>query len=595
MRFHTRAFLFSFVPFALLLALSFFLVQSHVQSTVREGLRNTLRQNQSNVAQLRDVNKVQNSQSLRSAVSDADLLAAVQAAAAPPVESADALIEHPELMAKKALEDQLLRIGVHAGHDLLIVTGADGKPLAGAVRAGDGSAELVPLYVFPEVEDGGLLLFRGEPFQTGTMPLTLDGKMLGSLTVGERLNLSLFATSAALMHRNRALRSNINGLPLLELGTQLSRCPFQGECNVRLGGNEWMALPILQGSKHSGWTLHSLVNVDEATGPVSRSLREIFLSVAFAALLVTLLCSFLASRAVVEPIAIMAAHLRRTAQTGTLPEFDGKLVNVLEVKELAQSYNRAAASVRGAHGGLQNAYAEFVYALANALDARDRYTAGHSKRVSDLSCKIAVTMGLNEEDIERLRIGALLHDIGKIGVSDVLLQKPGRLTDDEFTLIKKHPVVGRRILQSVQGFAKYLPAVELHHENWDGTGYPKRQRGQETPLDARIIHVADAYDAMTTDRSYRSGMSHDRAMDILAENASVQFDPDVVAALVAASTVGVAHDAPPAGLASPVTQHLSTHHSTGPVIALKHNYVIPELADEPQLVEFAATHHLPVC
>jgi len=187
-----------------------------------------------------------------------------------------------------------------------------------------------------------------------------------------------------------------------------------------------------------------------------------------------------------------------------------------------------------------------------------------------------------------------LHDIGKIGVSDVLLQKPGRLTDEEFTLIKKHPVVGRRILQSVQGFAKYLPAVELHHENWDGTGYPKRQRGQETPLDARIIHVADAYDAMTTDRSYRPGMSHDRAMDILAENASVQFDPDVVAALVAALTSAVI-DAPPAGLAPPVSEPLSTHHTAAPEIALTHKHVIPELANESQLVEFAASLNLPVC
>ena len=178
---------------------------------------------------------------------------------------------------------------------------------------------------------------------------------------------------------------------------------------------------------------------------------------------------------------------------------------------------------------------EFIYALANALDARDGYTAGHSKRVSDLSCTIAMEMKQSELDIERLRVGALLHDIGKIGIPDSVLQHPGKLTIEEFRTIKKHPLIGRRILQGVQGFAKYLPAIELHHENWDGSGYPKRQSGQETPLDARIIHGADAYDAMTSDRAYRKGMTHTQAMDQLSEHAGTQFDPDVVSALFAIS------------------------------------------------------------
>jgi len=136
------------------------------------------------------------------------------------------------------------------------------------------------------------------------------------------------------------------------------------------------------------------------------------------------------------------------------------------------------------------------------------------------------------EDVERVRIGALLHDIGKIGVSDSVLQKPGRLTDDEFDQVKQHPVIGRRILEGVQGFAEYLNAVELHHENWNGTGYPHGQRETETAIDARIIHVADAYDAMTTDRSYRQGMTHEKALSILIDNAGIQFDPEIVATFV---------------------------------------------------------------
>jgi len=135
---------------------------------------------------------------------------------------------------------------------------------------------------------------------------------------------------------------------------------------------------------------------------------------------------------------------------------------------------------------------------------------------------------LDKSDIDRIRVGALLHDIGKIGIADTVLQKEGRLTGKELALVKRHPVIGRRILEGVQGFAPFLAAVELHHENWDGSGYPWGQAGEETFIDARIIHVADAYDAMTSDRSYRRGMDRERALSILVKYAGIQFDPFIV-------------------------------------------------------------------
>jgi putative nucleotidyltransferase with HDIG domain len=211
-----------------------------------------------------------------------------------------------------------------------------------------------------------------------------------------------------------------------------------------------------------------------------------------------------------------------------LPEFDKELSGVREIRDLTAGFNRAAAAIREARDGLQGAYVEFVESLANALDARDRYTAGHSDRVSELACATATALGVTPGEVEKIRIGALLHDIGKIGIADAVLQKTGKLTVEEFALIKQHPEIGRRILEGVQGFAPYLAAVELHHENWDGTGYPRGQAGEETPLAARIIHVSDAYDAMTTDRPYRLGMSHERALSILREFAGSQFDPGVV-------------------------------------------------------------------
>lgn len=175
---------------------------------------------------------------------------------------------------------------------------------------------------------------------------------------------------------------------------------------------------------------------------------------------------------------------------------------------------------------------QFVESLASALDARDPYTAGHSQRVSRISCVIGQALNIDREQLEEIRVGALLHDIGKIGISDSVLQNPGRLTAEEFALIKLHPTIGRRILEAVNGFHAYLPTVELHHENWDGTGYPRALQREATPLAARIVHIADAYDAMTSDRPYRRGMTHLRAIRVLEEHAGTQFDPAIVPVFV---------------------------------------------------------------
>jgi putative nucleotidyltransferase with HDIG domain len=149
------------------------------------------------------------------------------------------------------------------------------------------------------------------------------------------------------------------------------------------------------------------------------------------------------------------------------------------------------------------AYTGAIRALATALDARDPYTAGHSERVSVLSVAIGRLLALSPDDLEVLRLGALLHDIGKIGVPDDVLRKPSGLTAAEFDAIKQHPVLGARILRSVRFLAPHIPIVELHHERPDGKGYPVGLRGDEIPLAARIVHVADAYDAMTSARAYR--------------------------------------------------------------------------------------------
>lgn len=169
-----------------------------------------------------------------------------------------------------------------------------------------------------------------------------------------------------------------------------------------------------------------------------------------------------------------------------------------------------------------------VQALAVAVDARDPYTAGHVTRVMDYSKLIGKEMGLNQDAINQLLLAAQLHDIGKIGIPDTVLLKPGRLTDDEYALIKTHPDIGISILKNIPDFNNILPAVRHHHERYDGNGYPCGLLGSDIPLEARIIAVADAYDAMTTNRPYRHSLSLSIALQELVKNSGTQFDPEII-------------------------------------------------------------------
>ena len=171
-------------------------------------------------------------------------------------------------------------------------------------------------------------------------------------------------------------------------------------------------------------------------------------------------------------------------------------------------------------------------ALVAAVDNKDRYTRRHSEDVMEYSARIARALGMGAAAQHAVQVAALLHDVGKIGVPDEILRKPGRLTDEEFAAVRQHPMMGAVIVGAVPGFEEALDAVRHHHERWDGEGYPFGLRGAEIPLTARLMAVADAYSAMTTDRPYRKGMDPARARRILAEGAGTQWDPACVAAFL---------------------------------------------------------------
>ncbi len=174
-----------------------------------------------------------------------------------------------------------------------------------------------------------------------------------------------------------------------------------------------------------------------------------------------------------------------------------------------------------------------VTALAATLDAKDHYTEGHSRHVATLGVMLARAVGCSHEEVEAVRIGGLLHDIGKIGIPEALLNKPGRLTDEEWAVVRAHPDIGARILAPLGALQEILPLVRYHHERWDGRGYPLRMQGTAIPRGARILAICDAYDTMVSDRPYRPGIGRTEALARLSAAAGIQFDPDLVRLFVA--------------------------------------------------------------
>ena len=195
----------------------------------------------------------------------------------------------------------------------------------------------------------------------------------------------------------------------------------------------------------------------------------------------------------------------------------------------------SVAAILGIHGGNIELYrqqsellAGIIRALTSAIDAKDPYTCGHSDRVAKVAVRLAKELGCDEKTLNTLYLAGLLHDIGKIGVDDNVLRKADKLNEDEYTHIKQHVQIGHRILNDLAKLEDVLPVVLYHHEAWDGGGYPHKLDAERIPLPARIVAVADAFDAMSSDRPYRKGMPDETVDRILRAGAGKQWDPKVI-------------------------------------------------------------------
>ncbi len=216
--------------------------------------------------------------------------------------------------------------------------------------------------------------------------------------------------------------------------------------------------------------------------------------------------------------------LGRARNGGLRPFLDSEVRLVRALAEIGGTAIRRAQL----HDNLEQAYLQMVLALARTVDARDSYTGSHSEHLAIWTEAVARELGCGEEERRAIRWGALLHDIGKIGVPDEILRKPGALTDNEWAVMRRHPSIGEEILQPVERMVPVAALVRHHQERWDGTGYPDGLRGKVIPLGARIIAVADAYSAMMDDRAYRKGRRKEEALQVLRRGAGTQFDPRVV-------------------------------------------------------------------
>jgi HD-GYP domain-containing protein (c-di-GMP phosphodiesterase class II) len=258
---------------------------------------------------------------------------------------------------------------------------------------------------------------------------------------------------------------------------------------------------------------------------------------------VSLVIAVLAAMSITRPIDRLAETARAIAQRDFTQRAD--IRSHTEVGELAQTFNQMADDIQHYIGELTAAseqnrhlFIDSIEMIAAAVDAKDPYTKGHSGRVAQYSVILAKELGLPEEEIDKIRISATLHDVGKIGIEDRVLKKPGVLTNEEFDLMKRHTVMGYEIVRQVKQLAEMLPGIRWHHEALNGKGYPDGINGDELPLMARVIAVADTFDAVTTDRPYQAGSDFPKALDILRKHAGTRYDPIVVDAMHSAHTKG---------------------------------------------------------
>jgi putative nucleotidyltransferase with HDIG domain len=440
---------------------------------------------------------------------------------------------------EQLLRDTVLReiekLAAATAADVLAIVDTNGRVFASAGRSRDRWVpdERVQLPGNPP-NFQGVVALPGGPFRVSGAWLTLGQRDIGALVVGTSLDGNYAQELSNLA--NAGVVITVNGDVVArtvsaEVTDDLARAGANPGGMQLLHGEEYAIREMLAMGPAR---IYTLASIDAAARSATRDALMTLAMIAFGAFVLAALGSLWLARMLTEPIDQLVTNIAvMTAARDERPTLK-PTGSSRELDALAAAFNQLTQGLTAAEAESRAAYLGAIRALAAALDARDPYTAGHSERVSALSVLIGRQLQLGARDLDILRLGALLHDIGKIGLSDAVLRKPGGLTADEYEQIKRHPALGARILRQVPFLAPHLPIVELHHERPDGHGYPFGLRGDDIPLAARIVHVADAYDAMTSARAYRPARPRAEAVGELQRNIGTQFDLASVEALLAA-------------------------------------------------------------
>ena len=415
--------------------------------------------------------------------------------------------------------------------DILAVTDPSGLVIAAAGRRRADWPRMLPHSAAEE-----FVTTPGGIFRVAAAPFLVQQTVVGYLQLGTALDAdyaaeitSLSGTGTLIASKGAVVASTLPARATRALTPPvLERLPDADV--VDLDGEQYAIRTLL---RHGDLAIYTMDSIEASARAILGTTVRALGLIALCSLALAALASMWLARTLARPIDTLSRSLAALASSRDFDRPVARTGSSVEVDALTDTFNSLMSTVAAAEDETRGAYVGAIRALALALDARDPYTAGHSERVSTISVTVGRHMGLSEDDLDTLRLGALLHDIGKIGITDDVLRKPGPLTPLEYEAIKQHPVTGARILRSVAFLARHLPIVELHHERPDGKGYPYGRMGDEIPVLARIVHVVDAFDAMTSARAYRPPRSAAEALQELWRYAGSQFDADVVQALAA--------------------------------------------------------------
>ncbi len=452
------------------------------------------------------------------------------------------LDDHPELLA-------------------FFVTDQDGLGVPWRLVAQNESVEEALTGAFHEALETGVPVYRlvilSTRDDTGVViavPITADGETLVSrILIRQRL---VFSTDATALDKEEFFLIDAEGEFLWSNGSEQNtelalvesllvkdfvKVPVSVTQEFELGGEQILARVVQVATTGWGVVVHKPVR------HAFREVRQMITSTILSSIVLVILAlgvALFAARWLSQPIQqlvqasheIAAGHFDRRVETEGL---------AFEIADLAEDFNRMSDTVESYIAQLRKAaeanrelFISSIRAFAAAIDAKDPYTRGHSERVATYSRAIATYLGLPKDMQERVWISAVLHDVGKIGIEDRILKKVGVLTPEEFEQMKLHPVIGAEIVEPISALRDMIPGIRWHHEAWNGSGYPDNLKGEETPLMARIIGVADTFDAITTTRPYQNAYSTDYALQTITKLTGKRFDPKIVHAFMLAFEAG---------------------------------------------------------